>query len=129
MARLWYIRPEPFYFIWSRRKTYEHNFISIRIYSTTKRSRLVCRWIKQYRITLWHTPTYYWTYYRCDGTSLPEAFVSITAALKSNAAITIGNVVGSNILNVGIILGITALIRPLHIQNSTIKYEMPFMSL
>ena len=63
------------------------------------------------------------------GTSLPEAFVSITAALKSNAAITIGNVVGSNILNVGIILGITALIRPLHIQNSTIKYEMPFMIL
>lgn len=61
------------------------------------------------------------------GTSLPEAFVSITAALKSNAAITIGNVVGSNILNVGIILGITALFRPLHIQNSTIKYEMPFM--
>ena len=56
------------------------------------------------------------------GTSLPEAFVSITAALKSNAAITIGNVVGSNILNVGII-------RPLHIQNSTIKYEMPFMML
>ena len=53
----------------------------------------------------------------------------ITAALKSNAAITIGNVVGSNILNVGIILGITALIRPLHIQNSTIKYEMPFMML
>ena len=63
------------------------------------------------------------------GTSLPEAFVSITAALKSNAAITIGNVVGSNILNVGIILGVTALIRPLHIQNSTIKYEMPFMML
>ena len=63
------------------------------------------------------------------GTSLPEAFVSITAALKSNAAITIGNVIGSNILNVGIILGITALIRPLHIQNSTIKYEMPFMML
>ena len=63
------------------------------------------------------------------GTSLPEAFVSITAALKSNAAITIGNVVGSNILNVGIILGITALIRPLHIQNSTTKYEMPFMIL
>ena len=63
------------------------------------------------------------------GTSLPEAFVSITAALKSNAAITIGNVVGSNILNVGIILGITALIRLLHIQNSTFIYEMPFMML
>ena len=63
------------------------------------------------------------------GTSLPEAFVSITAALKSNAAITIGNVVGSNSLSVGIIVGITALIHPLHIQTSTIKYEMPFMML
>ena len=38
------------------------------------------------------------------GTSLPEAFVSITAALKSNAAITIGNVVGSNIANLLLIL-------------------------
>mgnify|MGYP003178449439 CR=1 FL=1 len=61
---------------------------------------------------------------------IPQLIIGlITAALKSNAAITIGNVVGSNILNVGIILGITALIRPLHIQNSTIKYEMPFMML
>ena len=63
------------------------------------------------------------------GTSLPEAAVSLVAGLKGNSGITIGNVVGSNILNVGIILGITALIRPLHIQNSTIKYEMPFMML
>lgn len=61
------------------------------------------------------------------GTSLPEAFVSITAALKANPAITIGNVVGSNILNIGIILGITSLITPLHIQKSTIRYEIPFM--
>lgn len=61
------------------------------------------------------------------GTSLPEAFVSVTAALKSNAAITIGNVVGSNILNIGIILGITSLIKTLHLQKSTIRYEIPFM--
>lgn len=61
------------------------------------------------------------------GTSLPEAFVSITAALKANPAITIGNVVGSNILNIGIILGITSLITPLSIQKSTIRYEIPFM--
>ena len=46
------------------------------------------------------------------GTSAPEAAVSITAALKGSAAITIGNVVGSNILNVLIILGITACIIP-----------------
>lgn len=61
------------------------------------------------------------------GTSLPEAFVSITAALKANPAITVGNVVGSNILNIGIILGITSLITSLHIQKSTIRYEIPFM--
>ena len=44
------------------------------------------------------------------GTSAPEAAVSITAGLKNNAGITIGNIVGSNILNILIILGITSLI-------------------
>ena len=61
------------------------------------------------------------------GTSMPEAAVSITAALKQNAGITIGNVVGSNILNVLIILGVTALITNVTVQKSTLKYEMPFM--
>lgn len=61
------------------------------------------------------------------GTSLPEAAVSITAALKGNAGITIGNVLGSNILNVLIILGITAVIVPVAIQKSTLLYEIPFM--
>ena len=44
------------------------------------------------------------------GTSMPEAAVSITAALKGNAGITVGNVVGSNIMNVLVILGVTAVI-------------------
>ena len=61
------------------------------------------------------------------GTSMPEAAVSITAALKHNAGITIGNVVGSNILNILIILGLTALIATLKIQKSTLKYEIPYM--
>ncbi|MCM1181572.1 MAG: calcium/sodium antiporter [Clostridium sp.] len=61
------------------------------------------------------------------GTSLPEAAVSITAALKGNSGITVGNVVGSNILNVLIILGITAVIIPVAIQKSTLLYEIPFM--
>jgi len=60
------------------------------------------------------------------GTSLPEAAVSISAALKGSAEITIGNVVGSNILNVFIILGLTSVIRAVAVQNSTIKYEIPF---
>ena len=46
------------------------------------------------------------------GTSMPEAAVSINSALKGNAGITIGNIVGSNILNILIILGITAVITP-----------------
>ena len=61
------------------------------------------------------------------GTSMPEAAVSITAAIQQNAGITIGNVVGSNILNIFIILGITALITNGKIQKSTIRYEIPFM--
>ncbi len=61
------------------------------------------------------------------GTSAPEAAVSITAAMKGNADISIGNVLGSNILNVLIILGITAVITPLAVQVSTIRYEIPFM--
>lgn len=61
------------------------------------------------------------------GTSAPEAAVSITAGLKGNAGISIGNVVGSNILNILIILGISAVIVALAIQDSTIKYETPYM--
>ena len=62
------------------------------------------------------------------GTSMPEAAVSITAALHNNAGITIGNVVGSNILNILIILGITAVITNVAIQKSTLYYEIPFMT-
>ena len=61
------------------------------------------------------------------GTSLPEAAVSITAALNSNSGITIGNIVGSNIFNILIILGITAVITNVAIQKSTLYYEIPFM--
>ena len=51
------------------------------------------------------------------GTSAPEAAVSVTAALKGNADITVGNIVGSNILNILIILGITAESWMLQLQN------------
>ena len=61
------------------------------------------------------------------GTSLPEAAVSISAALRGNAEITIGNLVGSNILNILIILGVTALIATLKVADSTVRYEIPFM--
>ena len=66
------------------------------------------------------------------GTSAPEAAVSISAAVKNtaennSAAIAIGNILGSNILNVLLILGITAVIVTIPVQLSTIKYEIPFM--
>lgn len=61
------------------------------------------------------------------GTSAPEAAVSITAALKQSAGITVGNVLGSNILNIFLILGITSLIAPIAVKKNTIKYEMPFL--
>lgn len=63
------------------------------------------------------------------GTSLPEAAVSVSAALKGSAEITIGNIVGSNILNVLLILGITAVIKPIAVQKSTVRYEIPFVIL
>lgn len=61
------------------------------------------------------------------GTSAPEAAVSITAALKGNAGITVGNVVGSNILNIFIILGIASVITSIAVAKTTIRYEIPIM--
>lgn len=61
------------------------------------------------------------------GTSLPEAAVSIASALKGSAEITIGNVVGSNIMNILVILGLTAVICVIPVQKSTVRYEIPFM--
>ena len=61
------------------------------------------------------------------GTSAPEAAVSITAALKGTADIAVGNVVGSNILNVLVILGLTGLITSVAVQKSTLFIEIPYM--
>ena len=61
------------------------------------------------------------------GTSAPEAAVSISAALKGSADITIGNIVGSNILNIFIILGLASAIVPIAVAKSTIRVDIPFM--
>lgn len=63
------------------------------------------------------------------GTSAPEAAVSITAAFKGTADITIGNVVGSNIINILVILGVTSAIVAVAVQQSTVRYEIPFVIL
>lgn len=61
------------------------------------------------------------------GTSAPEAAISISAALKGSGDLTIGNVLGSNILNILVILGATAIITPLAVQKTTYRYEIPFV--
>jgi len=61
------------------------------------------------------------------GTSSPELAASLIAALQDSPEIAIGNVVGSNIANVGLILGLTALIYPLRTQASVIRREVPIM--
>ena len=61
------------------------------------------------------------------GTSAPEAAVSITGALKGSADIAIGNVLGSNILNILIILGISSAIVAIAVAKSTVRVEIPFM--
>lgn len=61
------------------------------------------------------------------GTSAPEAAVSIAASLKGSADITIGNVVGSNIINILVILGCASVITPLLLARSTARIEIPFV--
>lgn len=61
------------------------------------------------------------------GTSCPELVVSLTGAIKGCADISIGNVVGSNILNTILILGLTAVILPIAITDANRKYDLPIM--
>lgn len=60
-------------------------------------------------------------------TSAPELVVSIRAALSGNADISLGNVVGSNICNIGLILGLCACITPLAVQRQLLKWDMPVL--
>lgn len=61
------------------------------------------------------------------GTSAPEAAVSISSALHGSNAIAIGNIIGSNIVNIFLILGLCAMITKLSVQRNTVRYEMPFV--
>lgn len=62
------------------------------------------------------------------GTSAPEAAVSITAGLQGSPDLAISNVLGSNILNVLLILGVASIITPLAIKKNTFRYEIPFVA-
>ncbi len=61
------------------------------------------------------------------GTSAPEILVSAIAALEGNPAVGVGNAIGSNITNVGLVLGVTAIILPLAVRSETLKREFPIL--
>jgi cation:H+ antiporter len=61
------------------------------------------------------------------GTSAPEVLVSTMASMQNNPGLAIGNALGSNIANIALILGITALVAPLTVQSNTLKREFPML--
>jgi len=61
------------------------------------------------------------------GTSLPEFMTNVLAALRGADGLALGNILGSNVANVGLILGLTALLMPLAVASSTLKREFPIM--
>lgn len=63
------------------------------------------------------------------GTSAPEIFVSSLASFQGNPGLAIGNAIGSNIANIGLILGVTALIAPLAFHSGLLKRELPVLML
>ena len=63
------------------------------------------------------------------GTSAPELIVALLATLRGSADIAVGNVLGSNLANIGLILGATALVRPLMVAERVVRREIPIMIL
>ena len=61
------------------------------------------------------------------GTSLPEALVSIQATLDNQGGIALGNVIGSNILNIALILGLSSLLQPLKVDSHLVKADVPIL--
>ena len=58
-------------------------------------------------------------------TSAPEILVSVMAAIQNEPGLAFGNAIGSNIVNIGLVLGTTALIRPIKLESATLRREMP----
>ena len=63
------------------------------------------------------------------GTSAPELAVNVTAAIRDSGELSFGNIVGSNIANVGLVIGATAMVRPLAMHKAVILREIPMMTL
>ncbi|MEQ9563384.1 MAG: calcium/sodium antiporter, partial [Woeseiaceae bacterium] len=60
-------------------------------------------------------------------TSAPEVLVSVVAALRGESDLAVGNAIGSNIANIGLVLGAVAMIRPIELHSATLRREMPAM--
>ncbi|MBT5559860.1 MAG: calcium/sodium antiporter, partial [Proteobacteria bacterium] len=61
------------------------------------------------------------------GTSAPEMFVSAMAALEGNGNLAVGNAIGSNITNIALVIGVSALLMPLAVKNAVLKHSLPRM--
>ena len=61
------------------------------------------------------------------GTSAPEIFVSVTASMDGKSELAIGNAIGSNIANIGLVLGITSLVSPLRLRSTMLRREYPLL--
>lgn len=61
------------------------------------------------------------------GTSAPEILISIIAAYQGNPALAVGNALGSNIANIALVLGTTAIVMPLIVKSETLRREYPIM--
>jgi cation:H+ antiporter len=61
------------------------------------------------------------------GTGMPELIVSVDASLMGRGEIALGNIIGSNICNIGLILGLSAMIRPLVVKRQLVHYDVPIM--
>ena len=61
------------------------------------------------------------------GTSAPELFVSLVGALRGNTGLVLGNVIGSNVANLGLILAVAAILRPVIVEKGLTRQEVPLL--
>ena len=60
------------------------------------------------------------------GTSMPEFVVNVLASYSGNSGLALGNILGSNIINIFLVVGVAAIIKPIRVQSSTVRVEIPF---
>ena len=61
------------------------------------------------------------------GTSAPELFVSVLSALRGKMGISVGNVIGSNVINIALVLGLAGILRPTEVDRAVVRFDTPFM--